>query len=145
MEKKYNLLINNIGQILEEGRRKAVNSINQILVQTYWEIGRQIVEYEQKGKERAEYGSKLLDTLSKDLKQKYGKGFSKSNLIYTRLFYIKYQKSETLSHQLGWSHYFELLKIKYALGGITNKLFISKYKVYLPDKEELEREVGKLL
>jgi hypothetical protein len=102
----------NIGQILEEGRRKALQSVNQILVRTYWEIGKQIVEFEQQGQERAVYGSALLNTLSRDLKSKYGKGFSKSNLIYMRLFYLKYQKSETLSHQLSWSHYFELLKIE---------------------------------
>ncbi len=71
-----------------------------------------IVEYEQRGNEKAEYGSALLENLSKDLKLRHGKGFSKSNLIYMRLFYLKYQKSETLSHQLSWSHYFELLKIE---------------------------------
>lgn len=111
-QQPYAHLISSIGQILEEGRRKAIQSINQILVKTYWEIGRQIVEYEQQGKERAEYGSTLLDTLSRDLKVQYGKGFSRSNLVYMRLFYLKYQKSETVSHQLSWSHYFELLKIE---------------------------------
>ena len=108
----YTQLISAISQILEEGRRKALQSVNQILVQTYWEIGRQIVEFEQRGKEKAEYGSTLLETLSRDLKMRYGKGFSRSNLIYMRLFYLKYQKSETVSHQLSWSHYFELLKIE---------------------------------
>lgn len=108
----YTKLVSAIGQILEEGRRKAIQSINQILVRTYWEVGKRIVEFEQKGQEKAEYGSALLDTLSRDLKVQYGKGFSRSNLIYMRLFYLKYPKSETLSHQLSWSHYFELLKIE---------------------------------
>jgi len=108
----YSALINSIGSLLEQGRRQAYQTVNLIMVRTYWEIGRQIVEYEQKGKEKAEYGSALLDNLSRDLKLQFGKGFSKSNLIYMRLFYIKYPKSETVSHQLSWSHYFELLKIE---------------------------------
>ncbi|MBU0460507.1 DUF1016 family protein [Patescibacteria group bacterium] len=110
-KKKYEQLIKNIGILLEEARKKVYTQINQILVKTYWEIGRNVVEFEQKGKEKAEYGSELLVKLSRDLKLKYGKGFSRSNLVYMRLFYLKYRKSETLSHQLSWSHYFELLKI----------------------------------
>jgi len=115
IEKKeggYNTLIYSIGIVLEKARKHVYSQINKILVKTYWNIGKQIIEYEQKGKEKAEYGSKLLDNLSKDLKLRYGKGFSRSNIIYMRLFYIKYSKSETLSHQLSWSHYFELLKVE---------------------------------
>lgn len=108
----YNKLISSIGSLLEEARKKAYSQINQILIKTYFEIGKSIIEFEQKGKERAEYGSELLDKLSRDLKLKYGRGFSRSNIIYMRLFFIKYPKSETLSHQLSWSHYFELLKIE---------------------------------
>ena len=67
MPKNYNNLINNIGILLEEGRKQAVCTINNILVQTYWQIGKNIVEYEQGGKIRAEYGSNLLIRLSKDL------------------------------------------------------------------------------
>lgn len=110
-DKHYTELIENIGRILEEGRKHAFRAVNEILVKTYWDIGRQIVEFEQEGRIRADYGSKILDNLSRDLKLKYGRGFSRSNLVYMRLFYIKYPKSETLSHQLTWSHYFEILKI----------------------------------
>jgi len=109
---EYNALISSIGTLLEEARKRVYTQVNQILVKTYWEVGKMIIEYEQKGKEKAEYGSRLLDNISKDLKLRYGKGFSKSNIVYMRLFYIKYPKSETLSHQLSWSHYFELLKIE---------------------------------
>ncbi len=76
----YDCLLDNIGQILEEGRKRATQSVNRILVQAYWQIGNRIVEYEQRGKGRAEYGKKLLPNLSKDLKLRYGKGFSRSNL-----------------------------------------------------------------
>lgn len=106
----YQGLIKNIGNILETGRQKAYKAIDNILVQTYWDIGRLVVEFEQKGKIKAEYGSQLLLNLSKELKTRYGKGFSRSNLTYMRFLYVKYPKSETLSHELSWSHYFELLK-----------------------------------
>src|SRR3989338_6973351 len=112
MEIKYNLLIKNIGRILEEGRREAIRSVNQILVQTYWEIGKQIVEYEQKGKEKAEYGSKLLDTLSKDLKLRYGKGFSRRNILDMFFFYNVNKIRQTVSPKLSWSYYVELLSVE---------------------------------
>lgn len=84
--------------------------VNTILVQTYWEIGKYIVEFEQKGNEKAEYGSQLFDRLSKDLTLAYGKGFSRSNLFQMRLFYVKFPIVQTVSGQLTWSHYFEILK-----------------------------------
>lgn len=110
-KKGYSSLISSIGSLLDEGRRQAYQAVNTFLVKTYWEIGKRIVEYEQEGKERAEYGSSLLDTLSKDLKVKYGKGFSKSNVYLMRQFYLKYQKFQTVSGKLSWSHYSELLSI----------------------------------
>jgi len=110
-KKNYNSLIKNIGTILEQGRKHAFRAINDILVKTYWEIGRQIVEFEQKNNENAGYGSKLFDRIAKDLKERYGKGFSRSNVIYMRLMYIRYPKSQTLSDQLSWSHYVELLSL----------------------------------
>ncbi len=108
----YNELITNVGVLLEEARKKVYTEINSVLVKTYWEIGKRIVEFEQEGEQKAEYGGTLLERLSIDLKLRYGKGFSRSNINYMRLFYIKYPKCETLSHKLGWSHYFELLKIE---------------------------------
>jgi len=109
-ESGYHILIDQIGHLLAEGRRKAAQSVNTILVQTYWEIGRYIVEYEQKGNERAEYGTQLFERLSKDLTFHYGKGFGRSNLLYMRKLYLYFQISGTLSHILTWSHYYEILK-----------------------------------
>jgi hypothetical protein len=84
-EQEYKKLIEGIGHLLATGREKAALEVNSILVQTYWEIGRYIVEFEQGGNEKAEYGSQLFDRLSaKDLTQSYGKGFSRSNLLYMR-------------------------------------------------------------
>ena len=109
-QNNYQELIDHIGVLLHEGRQKAAQSVNTILVHTYWEIGRYIVEFEQNGNERAEYGTQLFERLSKDLSQAYGKGFSRSNLLYMRKLYFCFPISETLSHLLTWSHYFEILK-----------------------------------
>ncbi|BAY73522.1 hypothetical protein NIES23_63740 (plasmid) [Trichormus variabilis NIES-23] len=107
----YQQLLDRIGECLALGRQRAFEQVNSVLVETYWQIGRYIVEFEQSGKERAEYGSKLLKVLSRDLKTAYGKGFSRSNLQYMRLFYLKYENCQTLSGKLSWSHYTELLAI----------------------------------
>lgn len=99
-----------IGELLRQGRIQAGRAINTILVQTYWQIGQHIVEFEQKGNIKAEYGSELLDRLSKDLTAEFGKGFSRSNLFMIRQFYLKFPKIQTLSGQLSWSHYVEIIK-----------------------------------
>ena len=107
---KYESLIESIATLLIAGRRQVALSVNTILVQTYWQVGQYIVEYEQQGKQKAEYGSFLFDQLSKDLTFRCGKGFSRSNLLYMRKFYLEFPKRETVSHVLSWSHYFEILK-----------------------------------
>lgn len=109
-QQEYNKLIQGIGQLLIAGRERAAQEVNSILVQTYWEIGRYILEFEQRGKEKAEYESQLFDRLSTDLTQAYGKGLGRSNLLYMRKLYLFFQKSGTLSHKLTWSHYYEILK-----------------------------------
>lgn len=109
-ENKYQSLIEQIGGLLQSGRQKAIQSVNTILVQTYWQIGRYIVEFEQHGNKRAEYGTQLFERLSKDLTTAYGKGFGRSNLLYMRKLYLSFQISGTLSHKLTWSHYYEILK-----------------------------------
>ncbi|MCK4907358.1 MAG: DUF1016 family protein [Spirochaetes bacterium] len=114
-KKQYNTLLKDIGLLLSEGRRQTFQTVNNILVKTYWNIGRRIVEHEQQGETKAEYGSQLLKDLSKDLKIRYGKGFSKSNIYLMRLFYLKYEKFQTLSGKLTWSHYSELLSVSDSL------------------------------
>jgi len=108
---KYNELLHNIGSTLQKARENALRAINTELVKANWETGRHIVEYEQHGKEKADYGSALLKSLAKDLKIKYGKGFSKSNIYLCRQFYIKYPIFQTVSGKLSWSHYAELLTV----------------------------------
>lgn len=106
----YQGLLQQIGQSLHAARQQAAQTINTLLVQTYWHIGQHIVEFEQGGKDKADYGSGLLDRLSQDLTTQHGKGFSRSNVFYMRKLYLSFSNSETLSHKLSWSHYFEILK-----------------------------------
>lgn len=108
---RYEHLLASVGRILAEARTKAFTQINTLLVKTYWETGKVIVEFEQEGEEKAEYGSSLLERLSKDLKLRYGRGFSRRNVLDMRRFYIKYRKWQTVSAELSWSHYLELLSI----------------------------------
>lgn len=108
-ETGYSDLLQNIGVLLNKGRRQMASAVNTAMIQTYWNMGRHIVEFEQHGKERAEYGSNLINRLSHDLSNLYGKGFSKSNILYIRKLYVTFPKSETLSHLLTWSHYVAIL------------------------------------
>ena len=132
----YSTLITDLASLIEQGRKAAVRYVNTALVATYWLMGRTIVEYEQKGEERAEYGEALLKNLANDLSPKYGKGFSERNLELMRKFYLYYpisqtlsakseKKSHTLSSQpsvaipntlstkfpLSWSHYCLLMRL----------------------------------
>ena len=109
--KKYSNLLKNIGETYNQHQNVAVSYVNRELLKAYWKIGQYIIEFEQAGQVKAEYGKKLLVQLSKDLKIQYGKGFSRTNLVYMRLFYSKYKISQTVSDQLSWSHYVELLGI----------------------------------
>lgn len=111
-------LYKQIEKLLSEARKKVLNQVNQTMVYTYYEIGRIIVEYEQGGQKRAEYGKGILKSISKRLSKDFGKGFSTDNLENMRKFYLAYSKSETASRisdrpnfQLSWSHYLKLSRI----------------------------------
>ena len=107
----YDKLVSQISETYISGKKKAVIAVSRQITETYWKVGEQIVEFEQNGKQRAEYGSNLLERLSKDLSLLHGKGFSMSNVKRMRQLYVEYPKGATVSHQLTWSHYIELLKI----------------------------------
>lgn len=108
----YQDLLTQISEVYNAGRSRAQQVVNEVLIETYWQIGRGIVEFEQGGKTRAEYGKGLLTQLSRDLSLLHGKGFSRSNVIRMRQFYLAYPKGATVSHFLSWSHWVELLKLE---------------------------------
>jgi hypothetical protein len=109
--KVYRKLIDNITTSYILGQQRAANAVNKNLLTVYWEIGQHIIEFEQGGLVKAKYGEKLLENLSHDLTLAHGKGFSLSNLKRMKQLYVQYPIGATVSHQLSWSHYIELLKI----------------------------------
>ena len=115
IQKSCESIYERIALILDSARSKAVSFVNVTMVQTYYEIGRIIVEEEQNGKERAEYGKETLKNLSARLAATYGKGFSVENLDRMRYFFKTYSKSSTVltnsAELLSWSHYLFLMRI----------------------------------
>lgn len=106
-----NTLIFNIEQTVTKAKEKLSTSVNNTITETYWQIGKYIVETEQDGKIKAAYGKKLLTTLSHELTLRLGKGYSRPNLNNMRKFYLKYPNCQTVSDKLSWSHICELIKL----------------------------------
>lgn len=128
-----NDLTKKISSLLKIARQKVIREVNQTMVVTYYEIGRLIIEEEQNGKDRAEYGAELIKDLSRKLTKEFGKGFSATNLKQMRQFYKVYSNRQTVTDQLGksqtlsdqsqkqqtvpvkfklsWSHYLRLMRI----------------------------------
>ena len=100
-----------IRTVLDNARGNVARQVNSELLNTYWNIGRIICEYEQSDPGRADYGKQTLKELARALTKEFGKGFSRSNLQNMRAFYLAYEKCQTLSGKLTWSHYCELLSI----------------------------------
>lgn len=100
----------NIKSILQTARTNAYRQINSIMVEAYWNIGKQIVEEELNGKDKAKYGSYLIKELSLQLTAEFGKGFGKRNLYNMQKFYLSFPNLQTVSAQLSWSHYVLLLR-----------------------------------
>ena len=109
-----NNYINEIKTILKNARQKAYTAVNSAMVEAYWKIGRRIVEEEQNGKERAEYGKEILQNLSKELTEEFGKGYSYRTLREIRQFYLMFsdfEKWRTVSAKLTWSHFQKVLRV----------------------------------
>ena len=109
-----NNYINEIKKILKNARQKAYIAVNSAMVEAYWEIGRRIVEEEQRGKERAEYGKEIVKNLSKELTEEFGKGFGERNIRNIRQFYVlfsDYEKWKSLISKLTWTHIQKVLRV----------------------------------
>lgn len=135
-------IYNSIKQIIENARKKIYYAANTAMVHAYWQIGQIIVEEEQKGKARAEYGESLIKDLSLKLTREYGSGFNWTNLKYIRKFYMMFPKGHALRDQLTWTHYRLLLRVEkeaainfYIIESINNKW----------STRELDRQINSLL
>ncbi|MGL1890619.1 MAG: PDDEXK nuclease domain-containing protein [Spirochaetaceae bacterium] len=142
-----NNIYKRILSIIDESRSNVVRTVNHEMVKAYWFIGKEIVEEQQNGKERAEYGDKLIELLSKKLTNNLGKGFSATNLKYFRLFYKTYSNDKRIRHPLGdefkpnlsWSHYRNLIKVDNDNARSFYEVETSKNRW---NKRELERQIS---
>lgn len=117
MEKNISLpvgesdLLKEIRHVIDSARNRAMQTVNSLMVQAYWNVGRLIVEA-QGGDSRAEYGDGLIKRISKELTTEFGKGFDASNLKNMRQFYLIFPKCDTLCSQLSWSHYRLIMRVR---------------------------------
>lgn len=105
MDNDIQPVVDEIKTLIAEARAQVSREVNTAMLTTYWHVGRVIVEREQNGKFKAQYGKGLLPELSKQLTLELGRGFSKSNLYNMREFYLSYPKFQMPSGKLSWSHY----------------------------------------
>ena len=140
-DSEINTIFDNIKKLVVNSRNKVYSVVNTEMLNLYWNIGQVIMKIQQ-GDERAIYGEEVLEKLSKKLTNEFGKGFSKRNLERMRKFYICFPITTTLSSQLSWSHYLELIKIEEISkrNFYTNEAINSRWSV-----RELQRQVGSLL
>ncbi|SFW80219.1 Protein of unknown function [Pseudomonas sp. NFACC09-4] len=132
-------LIGELAELIRQARQKVMRAVDTLQVQTCWQIGRHIIEFEQEGAERATYGARLLPTLAKALTVKFGKGFDASNLRYMRLFYQAFPICDALRHELSWTHYRLLLRIEddHARHWYMNEAAVQNWST-----RALERQIG---
>lgn len=105
-------LTEQLRRLIQDARSQAFRAVDLVQVRTYWEIGRHIVEFEQAGEARALYGKRLLPQLAERLSQEFGRGFDTSNLRNMRLFYQAFPKCDALRHELSWTHYRQLTRVR---------------------------------
>jgi len=138
----YGSFLARVSDLLEQARSKTARQVNTVIVHTYWKIGHLIVEEEQKGTNRAQYGEYLLQKLARDLTKRFGKGFTETNLKYMRQFYLTYPIRHALRDELTWTHYRLLL-------GIRDAKARSFYEIEVVNNSwstrELDRQINSLL
>jgi predicted nuclease of restriction endonuclease-like (RecB) superfamily len=134
-------LITDIIQVIEQARGQVLRSINTAMVESYWQIGRLIVEHEQRGEARAKYGKQQLQYLSKQLTEQFGKGFDVTNLRNMRRFYCAFPIRETLSLELSWSHYNVLARLENAQ---AREWYMLEAQQQCWSVRALERQIGVL-
>jgi predicted nuclease of restriction endonuclease-like (RecB) superfamily len=139
---EMDMLVAEIRAIMEAARANLSREVNTTMLNTYWQVGRIIVEREQDGNLKAQYGKKLLIELSKRLTTELGRGYSRSNLYNMRELYLQYPKIRTASGKLSWSHYLELLSVHDAdaRAFYEQECANARWSV-----EELKRQIGSSL
>jgi predicted nuclease of restriction endonuclease-like (RecB) superfamily len=140
-EQEIPSLIDALGELIRQARQRALRAVDTVQVQTCWELGRHIVEFEQGGAARAAYGKRLLSELAKALTAEFGKGFDASNLRYMRLFYQAFPKCDALRHELSWTHYRTLLRVD---SETARSWYMNEAAAQNWSSRALERQIGTL-
>jgi predicted nuclease of restriction endonuclease-like (RecB) superfamily len=140
-EQEIPALIDVLGELIRQARQRALRAVDTVQVQTCWELGRHIVEFEQGGAARAAYGKRLLSELAKALTAEFGKGFDASNLRYMRLFYQAFPKCDALRHELSWTHYRTLLRVD---SETARSWYMNEAAAQNWSSRALERQIGTL-
>jgi hypothetical protein len=135
-------IFSRIVSIIEEARSTVIRTVNSEMVIAYWCIGREIVEEQQAGRERALYGDNLLKKLSEKLTLKFGKGFSVTSLKYFRTCYVTYEDRINCDQSEGYQQKVAL-SATFSPNTFNQQIFTSRYNHFLPDVKELEIEVFK--
>ena len=148
MEKKESLipqsnnedhLFAQIKQMLDKARRQIAQTVNTVTVEAYWQVGKYIVDYEQAGNVKAEYGKGIIDRLSKRLTAEYGGGFSTTNIRYMRQFYLYYPIRHTVCDKLSWSHYRHLIRVE---NEAARKYYMSECVAENWSVRQLQRQIN---
>lgn len=134
-----NSFIDNIRTLINEARKQVVHTVNTVMVATYWEIGRRIVEEEQNGNDRAEYGKYLIKNLAEVLTADFGKGFGETNLKYFRQFYLTFPIRHTLCGELSWSHFRLLMRVE---NEEARTFYLNEAKDCAWSVRQLERQIN---
>ena len=137
----HNELLDSIRTLLVDGRKQVATAVNTAMVQTYWHIGRLIVEDEQQGESRAEYGKQVLKSLSASLTVEFGKGFDVRNLRNMRSFYLAFPIRNALRTELSWTHYRTLLRIE---NESARQWYMQEAITQAWSARALERQIGTL-
>lgn len=138
---EHSNLLANLRSLITQARTKALRAVDAIQVQTCWEIGRHIVEFEQQGQARAEYGKRLIEMLAFELTQEFGKGFDARNLRNMRLFYQQFPIWNAVRTELSWTHYRTLLKVE---SQVAREWYIAQTVQENWSTRALERQISTL-
>ena len=141
----YDGLLAEFVSLLETARHTSARTVNAIMTVTYWQIGRRIVEVDQVGKGRAEYGRQLLERLASDLTKRFGRGFSRANLEYMRRFYERWAIPQTVSgeslRRIPQTPSGESVPLRISEQSIRKSPFTLSWSHYLPSKELLRKKL----
>lgn len=134
-------LFGHLAELIRHARHQAMRAVDMVQVQTCWEIGRHIVEFEQGGEARAAYGKRLLATLAEELGVEFGKGFDERNLRHMRAFYQTFPMWNALRTELSWTHYRTLLRVE---GEAARHWYMNEAATQNWGTRALERQIGTL-